>query len=117
MGSFAAPEHPVLRHLAIVRAARDFGLHSDDLDALSLRFPQLREAPTNSRKQRAPPCSSAARSATAGRSATTSSPGLAKANHGGDHATVLAGAVVPRSSGGAWRRNPWNRETAHRGRS
>jgi hypothetical protein len=38
MGSFAAPGHPVLRHLAIVRAARDFGLQSDDLDALALRF-------------------------------------------------------------------------------
>ena len=94
MGSFAARGHPVLRHLAIVRAARDFGLQSDDLDALSLRFPQLQEAPTSSPKQRAPPCSSAARSATAGRSATTRSPRLAKAKHGGNHATVLAGAVV-----------------------
>jgi hypothetical protein len=39
MGFFAAPGHPVLCHLPIVRAARDFGLQSDELDALSLRFP------------------------------------------------------------------------------
>jgi hypothetical protein len=117
MASFAAPGHPVLRHLAIVRAARDFGLQSDDLDALALRLPQFQEAPTSSPKQRPPPCSSAARSATAGRSATTSSPRLAKANHGANHATVLAGALVPRSSRGAWTRNPCNREAAHRGRS
>jgi hypothetical protein len=51
MASFAAPGHPVLRHLAIVRAARNFGLQSDDLDALALRFSQLREAPTSSPKQ------------------------------------------------------------------
>jgi hypothetical protein len=38
MGSFAARGHPVLRHLAIVRAACDFGLQAADLDALSLRF-------------------------------------------------------------------------------
>jgi hypothetical protein len=34
-----APGHPVLRHLAAVRAAREFGLAADDLDALVLRFP------------------------------------------------------------------------------
>jgi hypothetical protein len=58
MASFAAPGHPVLRHLAIVRAARNFGLQSDDLDALALRFPHFQEAPTSSPKQRPPPCSS-----------------------------------------------------------
>jgi hypothetical protein len=31
--------HPVLHHLAVVRAARDFGLHPDELDPLALRFP------------------------------------------------------------------------------
>jgi hypothetical protein len=31
--------HPVLRHLAIRRAARDFGLPPDELDALARRFP------------------------------------------------------------------------------
>ena len=41
MASFAAPGHPVLRHLAIVRAARDFGLQAADLDALSRRFPSF----------------------------------------------------------------------------
>ena len=51
MGSFAARGHPVLRHLAIVRAARDFGLQAADLDELSLRFSQLREAPTSWPKQ------------------------------------------------------------------
>jgi hypothetical protein len=31
--------HPVLRHLAVRRAARDFGLQPDELDALAQRFP------------------------------------------------------------------------------
>ena len=34
-----ASSHPVLRHLAVVRAARDFGLHPDELDPIALRFP------------------------------------------------------------------------------
>jgi hypothetical protein len=29
----------VLRYLAVVRAARDFGLPRDELDSLALRFP------------------------------------------------------------------------------
>ena len=37
MGS--ASRHPVLRYLAVLRAARDFGLHPDELDSLALRFP------------------------------------------------------------------------------
>jgi hypothetical protein len=35
----AASRHPVLRYLAVVRAARDFGLPRDELDSLALRFP------------------------------------------------------------------------------
>ena len=30
--------HPVLRYLAVVRSARDFGLTTDALDPLALRF-------------------------------------------------------------------------------
>jgi hypothetical protein len=32
------PCHPVLRYLAVVRAARDFGLDPDELDSLAIRF-------------------------------------------------------------------------------
>jgi hypothetical protein len=38
MEAFAGPRHPVLRYLAVVRAARDFGLASDQLDPLALRL-------------------------------------------------------------------------------
>jgi hypothetical protein len=34
-----SPAHPVLTHLAVVRAARDFGLAQEELDPLALRFP------------------------------------------------------------------------------
>ena len=34
----AARGHPVLYYLAIVRAARDFGLGPDELEPLALRF-------------------------------------------------------------------------------
>jgi hypothetical protein len=30
--------HPVLHYLAVVRAARDFGLDAERLDSLTLRF-------------------------------------------------------------------------------
>jgi hypothetical protein len=32
------PEHPVLRSLAVMRAARDFGLTAQEADALARRF-------------------------------------------------------------------------------
>jgi hypothetical protein len=35
----AATGHPVLRYLAVARAARDFGLEPGELDPLVLRFP------------------------------------------------------------------------------
>jgi hypothetical protein len=38
MDPSAGPQHPVLRYLAVLRAARDFGLGSDQLDPLALRF-------------------------------------------------------------------------------
>jgi hypothetical protein len=34
----AASQHPVWRYLAVVRAARDFGLGPKQLDPLALRF-------------------------------------------------------------------------------
>jgi hypothetical protein len=39
MKSAAASGHPVLRYLAVARAARDFGLDPGELDPLVLRFP------------------------------------------------------------------------------
>jgi hypothetical protein len=39
MNAAAAPGHPVLRYLAVARAARDFGLDPGELDPLPLRFP------------------------------------------------------------------------------
>jgi|Tabmets5t2r1_1033131.scaffolds.fasta_scaffold26265_2 hypothetical protein len=39
MEAVAARRHPVLHYLAVVRAARDFGLGPHDLDSLTLRFP------------------------------------------------------------------------------
>jgi hypothetical protein len=38
MDPSAGPQHPVLRHLALLSAARDFGLSSNQLDPLVLRF-------------------------------------------------------------------------------
>jgi hypothetical protein len=35
----ATPGHPVLHYLAVIRAARDFGLDPDALYPLALRFP------------------------------------------------------------------------------
>ena len=34
----AITQNPVLRYIAVLRAARDFGLESDQVDALALRF-------------------------------------------------------------------------------
>jgi hypothetical protein len=34
----ATMENPVLRYLAVARAARDFGLDADTLDALAMRY-------------------------------------------------------------------------------
>lgn len=34
-----AGRHPVLHYLAVVRAARDFGLEPDELEPLARRFP------------------------------------------------------------------------------
>jgi hypothetical protein len=39
MEPFSLTRHPVLRYLAAVRAARDFGLDSTELDALAPRVP------------------------------------------------------------------------------
>ena len=39
MEAVAAPRSPVLHYLAVIRAARDFGLAPNDLDSLALRFP------------------------------------------------------------------------------
>jgi hypothetical protein len=39
MEAAAAPRHPVLHYLAVVRAARDFGLGANELDPLTVRFP------------------------------------------------------------------------------
>jgi hypothetical protein len=39
MQPWIAPAHPVLHYLAVVRAARDFGLDPDALYPLALRFP------------------------------------------------------------------------------
>lgn len=38
MDPLSAPRHPVLHYLAVVRAARDFGLDPDALGPLVLRF-------------------------------------------------------------------------------
>jgi len=38
MESSATPRHPVLGYLAVVRAARDFGLDRHELDPLTLHF-------------------------------------------------------------------------------
>jgi hypothetical protein len=38
MDRAATAENPVLRYLAVARAARDFGLDPDTLDALALRY-------------------------------------------------------------------------------
>ena len=39
MEAASVPRHPVLHYLAVVRAARDFGLGRRDLDTLTARFP------------------------------------------------------------------------------
>jgi hypothetical protein len=39
MDAPSAPRHVVLHYLAVARAARDFGLDTDELDPLLLRFP------------------------------------------------------------------------------
>jgi hypothetical protein len=39
MEDVAATRHSVLHYLAVIRAARDFGLGPNDLDPLTLRFP------------------------------------------------------------------------------
>jgi hypothetical protein len=41
MQPWTAPAHPVLHLLAVVRAARDFGLDPAALDPLALRFPPV----------------------------------------------------------------------------
>jgi hypothetical protein len=41
MDPLPAPRHPVLHYLAVVRAARDFGLHPDELDPLALHYPAV----------------------------------------------------------------------------
>jgi hypothetical protein len=38
MDPSSAPRHPVLRYLAVVRAARDFGLDPEHLDPLTVHF-------------------------------------------------------------------------------
>jgi hypothetical protein len=42
MDAPGAPRHVVLHYLAVARAARDFGLDTDELDPLLLRFPPAR---------------------------------------------------------------------------
>ena len=42
MDAPSASGHVVLHYLAVARAARDFGLHTDELDPLLLRFPPAR---------------------------------------------------------------------------
>lgn len=44
MDPASAPRHPVLSYLAIIRAARDFGLHPDELAPLAARFPPAADA-------------------------------------------------------------------------
>jgi hypothetical protein len=39
MDAPSAPRHVVLHYLAVARAAREFGLDTDELDPLLLRFP------------------------------------------------------------------------------
>ena len=39
MDALPLPAHPVLRSLAVLRAARDFGLPAEAAEALARRFP------------------------------------------------------------------------------